>query len=203
MLRLSLIFGLLFSLVTGCAGTEKDVPEKHHFILDVSRNSPRLGPEPGTVLEIRQIRVSPQYESRGFVYRMGDLKYHTDYKNTFLVSPSPMFTGEVQQWLAGSGLFQHVVDTSGRLQPTYILEGTVKALYGDYANKKSPMAILDMQFLLTQETADKTEIVFQNLYRRQIPIHEEYPDGLVSGWNEALGEILTDLENDLGGLGTQ
>lgn len=188
---------MLLPLIAACAAVERSLPEKRHYMLDVSRGTEISSPEPGTVLEISQIRLSPQYEARGFVYRTSTLRYETDFNNEFLTAPGPMLTREVQEWLAGSGLFQHVLDATGRLQPTHILEGKVFALYGDYSDRQAPQAVMDVQFVLTQDLSGQNEIVFQKQYRKVIPIKESYPPGLVSAWNEALEQILEELETDL------
>ena len=128
---------------------------------------------------------------------MGDLRYESDFYNEFLIAPGSLLTEEVRQWLVGSGLFQHVTDTTSPLEPTYILEGTVSVLYGDYRNGASSAAALGMQFVLVRDVSARTEIVFQKQYAKEVGIREASSEALVNGWNEALRQILKALESDL------
>jgi hypothetical protein len=57
-----------------------------------------------------------------------------------------------------------------------------------------------IQFFLTDETSANSQIIFRNNYRREVVLRDNSPDSLVEGWNEALGQILTALEEDLNKL---
>jgi len=111
--------------------------------------------------------------------------------------PSSLITEEVSQWLASSGLFKHVVSAASHLETTHVLEGAVNALFGDYSGKRSPKAVLEIEFFLIKDISARSKIVFQKKYRKEVVIGEGSPESLVKGWNEALRQILTDLEEDL------
>jgi len=188
---------VLFPLLIGCLNLERSYPGKRYFILDVSRGKDISSPDTETVLKVRRFRVSPQYEGKGFVYRLADLNYESDFYNEFFILPASLLTDEINQWLAGSGLFRHVVTPSSHLAPTHFLEGTVTALYGDYGVSTAPKAILEMQFFLLQETAASPKIIFQSQYHKEEPLKGNTPDALVKSWNKALNQILTEFETDL------
>lgn len=184
-------------LMAGCVSIERSYPEKHRFTLDVSGlgNDSRTNRE--IVLRVARFRVSPRYEGKSFVYRKGGLNYESDYYNEFLVSPASLVTEEVRQDLARSGLFQHVVDPGSQLDFTHSLEGTVSELYGDYRDAGAPKAALEMEFLLVGAASTHPDIVFQKKYRREVTIIKRSPEALVTGWNEALRQIMVDLRGDL------
>lgn len=190
------IFALLF-LLAGCVSVEKSFPEKRYYILDVSRQVEAVPSLDGPLLRVRKLRVSPRFEGKGFVYRKGDLSYESDFYNEFLIPPASLLTEEVRQWLTRSGLFQYVTESASQLQPPYILEGAVSALYGDYRDGASLKAALGMQFFLMRDVSARTEIIFRNEYEKEVAISESSPRVLVKGWNEALRQILTALEIDL------
>ena len=190
------IFGM-FSILAGCINLEKGHPEKRYFILDASRDEDISSPDRGKVLTVRRFRVSPKYEGKGLVYRHGELSYESDFYNEFFVSPVSMFTEEIRKRLAGSGLFNHVVDPSSLLDSTYVLEGAVTALYGDYRVSTAPKAVMEIQFLLLQETAGSPKIIFQRQYSKEEPLKGSTPDALVMSLNTALNQILTEFESDL------
>jgi ABC-type uncharacterized transport system auxiliary subunit len=108
-----------------------------------------------------------------------------------------MFTEEIRKRLAGSGLFKHVVDPSSLLDSTYILEGAVTALYGDYRVSTAPKAVIEIQFFLLQEADSNPKIIFQSQYHKEEPFKGNTPDGLIKSWNTAFNQILTEFENDL------
>ncbi len=190
------VFGL-FSVLTGCVNLEKSYIEKHYFILEASRDENISSPDTDAVLTVRRFRVSPKYEGKGLVYRLKELSYESDFYNEFFISPASMFTEEISKRLAGAGLFKHVVDPSSLLDSTYILEGAVTALYGDYRVSTAPQAVLEMQFFLLQETAASPKIIFQSQYHKKEPLNDNTPDALVKSWNTALNQILTEFETDL------
>ena len=192
------VFGL-FSVLIGCVNLEKSYPEKRYFILDASRDENISSPDTGKALTVRRFRVSPKYEGKGLVYRLEELSYESDFYNEFFISPASMFTEEIRKRLAGSGLFKHVVAPSSLLDSTYILEGAVTALYGDYRVNTVPKAVMEIQFFLLHETDSNPKIIFQSQYHKEEPLNGNTPDALVKSWNEALNQILTEFETDLKG----
>ena len=197
LLKLTIGIFILLSLSTGCINLERSYIEKHYFVLDSSGDKDISSPDTEKVLKVRRIRVSPQYEGKGLVYRLGELSYESDFYNEFFISPVSMFTEEIRKRLAGSGLFKHVVDPSSLLDSTYVLEGAVTALYGDYRVSTASKAVMEIQFLLLQETAVSPEIIFQRQYHKEEPLKGNTPDALAKSWNSALSQILTEFENDL------
>ena len=190
-------FCALLCLVSGCIRLASSYPEKRYFLIDISRQedvSPRATDE---VLRVVTLSVSPQYEGKDFVYRKGDVVYESDFYNEFLISPTDIFTEQVRQWVAKSGLFAQVADLSGYNEPTFFLGGTVTALFGDFRDISAPKAIMEIEFLLSRDVSAKGEAAFQNRYHREIPLDGPSPQALVKGWDEALRQILTDLEKDL------
>ena len=143
------------------------------------------------------MRVSPRYAGRSFVYRTSETVYESDFYNQFLVSPGSLITEEVRKVLIDSQLFKYVISSSNSLQPSYVLEGTVNALYGDFRNANSPRAVLEMEFFLTSEIPAKAGILMQKRYAKAAPVQGSSPEALVKGWNEALGDIATALAVDL------
>lgn len=196
---LILTFGIfiLFSLSIGCVNLERSYIEKHYFVLDSSPAEEIPSPDTGKVITVRRLRVSPKYEGKGLVYRLKELSYETDYYNEFFISPVSMFTEEIRKRMAGSGMFKRVVDPSSLLDSTYVLEGAVTALYGDYRVSTAPKAVLEIQFLILQQTDVSPEIVLQRQYHKEEPLNGSTPDALVKSWNTALNQILTEFENDL------
>ena len=63
-----------------------------------------------------------------------------------------------------------LIGASNQAQPSYVLEGTVNALYGDFGNPNSPGAVLEMEFFLTSEIPGKPGVLMQKRYVKSVPL---------------------------------
>jgi cholesterol transport system auxiliary component len=187
----------LLSLCAACVGIERSYPDKRYFVLEVSANPSSANPAANETLEVSNIRVSPRYADRSFVYRTSEAGYESDFYNQFLIAPASLITEEVRKGLIEAQTFKHVTGSASQSQSNYVLEGTVNALYGDFRNPSSPSAVLEMEFFLTSEIPAKPGILLQKRYAKSIPLSGRTPEALVRGWNQALEEILVSLAADL------
>jgi uncharacterized lipoprotein YmbA len=192
-----LIVLVLLVSCAGCIGIERSYPDTRYFVLEAGANPSPSNPSVNETLQVSAIRVSPRYADRSFVYRTSAAGYESDFYNQFLVSPSSLITEEVRKDLIASQVFKYVISGSRQLQPSYVLEGTVNALYGDFRNPDSPKAVLEMEFFLTSELPAKPGILMQKRYAKSLPLTGRSPEALVKGWNQALDEILISLAADL------
>jgi cholesterol transport system auxiliary component len=187
----------LLCFLTGCFNFNKAYPEKHYFVLSVSRGKRPSLPTSNALLKIQRFRVSPRFEGKSFVYRKGKLNYESDFYNEFFIPPGLMVTEEIEKWLAESGLFKYVMGFSRPVEPTFKLEGAVNALYGDYSDTGAPKAVLEIQFFLVRNLSSGPVIVFGKMYHKEILLKGHSPNALVTGWDLALKQILTELETNL------
>ena len=188
---------LLLILSVGCVSLERSYPDKRYFVIEAPANTDRSNPEGDQVLLVSGLRVSPRYADKSFVYRTSEAGYESDFYNQFLTSPDTMLSEEVRKGLAASPAFKYVIGPSNQLQPTYVLEGSVNALYGDFRNLNAPSAVLEIEFFLHNEDSANPGVVMQKRYMKTVPLSGRSPDALVKGWSQALGAILTDLNADL------
>jgi len=188
---------LLAALPSGCVSLERSYPDKHYFVLEISGSEKPSDRAGNGVLEISDMHISPRYEGQSFVYRISEGSYESDFYNQFLIAPAALVTEELRRGLDQSRIFQYVINSSNELQPTYRLEGTVNALYGDFRNASTSRAVLEMEFFLSKPTAGASEIVFAKKYSKSVPLSGRTPEALVKGWNQALEGILTAFVADL------
>lgn len=198
-LLLPLLAALL--LVSGCLGGVLNRPsaEKRFYNLEAERPQAEVPRPGGKVLAVRRLSVSPRYEGRELVYRTGETAFAADFYNLFFVPPAQMLTQDLRQWLGRSGLLATVVDTGSLARADLSLEGNVAALYGDYSGGKG-LAVAEMQFLVLDERAPETPILFSRTYRREVPVAPGDPKALVLGLRRAVSAIYGELEEDLRGL---
>ena len=188
---------LALFVLGSCVSLTKSFPDKHYYALDVTRHGEPGVPVSGAVLDVRGLFVSPSFEGKELVYRTGDTRYESDFYNTWFLSPSAMLTQQMQNWLRNARLFEHVVTTPSYMDATYILEGTVTALYGDYRQQGGHKAVVGLDIVLIEEISARPAIVFQRDYQQKVELTVTSPDALTRGWNQGLEQIFMALEADL------
>lgn len=188
---------LLFISCYGCVSLERSYPEKRYFVLEASESVIPANPGGDRILSVSNLRVSPRYADRSFVYRISEAGYETDFYNQFLTATDVMIGEELRRGLGASRVFKYVVGPSNQLQPNFVLEGSVNAIYGDFRNLDAPAALLEIEFYLHNEDLANPHIIMQKRYVKSIAINTRSPEALVKGWDAALNEILAALIADL------
>lgn len=188
---------LLFSLLSSCVSLERSYPEKHYFVIEIPRSADSSDPAGERILSVANLRISPRYADKSFVYRTSDTGYESDFYNQFLTSPDTMISEELRKGLAASREFKYVLGPADPQQPNYTLEGSVNALYGDFRNPKQPAAVVEIEFFLYNENSANPGIVTQKRYIKSVPLSERSPEALVKGWDQALEAIAGALAADL------
>ena len=188
---------ILILFGSACVNLERTYPEKRYFVIDIGDSAQPSNPAGNQTLLVSSLRISPRYSDKSFVYRTSDSGYESDFYNQFLIPPDTMIGEEVRKGLAGSPAFKHVVGPASQLQPNFVLEGSVNALYGDFRNLNGPSAVLEIEFFLHNEDSANPGVVLQKRYTKTVTLSGRSPEALVKGWSEALASILTDLSNDL------
>jgi cholesterol transport system auxiliary component len=187
----------LLALCAACVGIERSYPDKRYFVLEVPAQASPSNPAVNETLQVSSIRVSPRYADRSFVYRTSDSGYESDFYNQFLVAPASLITEEVRKGLIEAQTFKHVISSTSQSQPSYVLEGAVNALYGDFRNADTARAVLEIEFFLSSDMPAKPGVLMQKRYAQSIPLTGRSPEALVRSWNQGLEQILTALAADL------
>jgi len=191
---------LLVLFCSGCVSLERSSPERHYFVIEVppSANSPE--PASDLILSVGNLRISPRYADRSFVYRTSDTSFESDFYNQFLTSPDTMISEELRKGLAAARQFKYVLGPADAQQPNYVLEGSVNALYGDFRNPSQPAAVLELEFFLYNDNSNGSGLVAQKRYLKSVRVNERSPEALVKGWDQALQEIIAALTTDLNSM---
>jgi cholesterol transport system auxiliary component len=192
-LELSLVASAM--VIAGCGAKSY---ERQHYLLDAQRAPAIVTRDNQNIVKVRRFTIDPAFSAKGLTYRTGEFEYESDFYNEFLISPDAMVTEKVRDWLSVSGLFPRVRDPGSYVDPTYVLEGNVTALYGDFRAKSAPKAVMEVGvFLLQMKTGTDPVTVLGKTYKSSIALESEGPGALVSALDRCLTEILTDLEEDL------
>jgi ABC-type uncharacterized transport system auxiliary subunit len=172
--------------------------EKQRYILDSQRASSAEAGDNQNILEVRRFTIDPAFSTKSLTYRTGEFEYESDFYNEFLISPDAMITEKVRNWLSESGLSRRVLDPGSYVESTHVIEGNVIALYGDFRDKSSPTAVMEIRvFLLEMKTIKEPTIIFGKTYKSSVALESKGPESLVRALDRCLVEILTDMEKDL------
>ena len=187
---------LLLVFLSGCVSLEKSYPDRRYFALELA---PGKTPNSTSdrILSVASLRISPRYADRSFVYRTSTAAYEADFYNQFLTAPDSMIAEELRKGLAASELFKYVVGPANPLQPHYVLEGSINALYGDFRDPNRPVAVLEIEFFLYNQDPAAAGVSLQKRYEKSVPLSEKSPEALVKGWDQALADIVAKLVADL------
>lgn len=183
-------------VIAGCSLRQAS-PTKLSYVLETVRPGQARPTSSPAILRVRRVQVAAPFEGRGFVYRTSDLGYEADFYHEFLTSPGNLIAGQLQGWLGASGLFRGVLPSGGNGGASYIIDGNITALYGDFRNSSAPTAVIAAEFFVSAEDDAAAKIVFNRRYRQEIPVAGRTAEDLAQGWSKALGGIFSALEDDL------
>jgi cholesterol transport system auxiliary component len=146
---------------------------------------------------VRRFDVDTAFAGKGLIYRIGEFQYESDYYHGFLIPPGIMIAEQTRDWLVNSGLFQRVLPVRSPLESTYLLEGNVTALYGDFTNKTAPQAVMEIRFFLVGPANAGERAMLAQTYRAVTPVPARTAEAFIGALSRGLAEILTRLEADL------
>ncbi len=189
---LSLCLGLPL-LLTGCLSR----PALTHqtFALHTALPEKPVDSKQG-ILALRAVQVSPLFDCRSFVYRVGADRYQYDPYAEFMVLPSRAIAIPVRTYLRATGAFQDVTESGSQLDADTTLEIYTRELYGDFRTDQSA-AVLSMRMLLFQTgTGAQQKVLLQKDYSQRVPMKERSAVALAAGWNKALTDIMAEATSD-------
>jgi ABC-type uncharacterized transport system auxiliary subunit len=186
----------LACVLTGCLSRQALV--RQTFALQAAAPVNSAAPTGQAVLEVRAVEVSPRFEGRDFIYRLGADLYQADPYAGFLVSPSRELAIALRSGFRSSGAFKDVVEPESRLGADTILEVHVTELYGDFRKPDQLAAVLSMRMLFFEAGNGQARQPFlEKEYTCRVPLPQKTAAALVAGWNQALGKTLAEVSADL------
>ena len=191
---LALLALVAFTLLA-CAPTRPPIDTANWLLAPERTGSPRTMQSP-LWLKMGAFSVATPFDTKSLVYRVSDQRYEKDFYNAYIATPSNMFSNASRQWLDQSGIFRITVAQGTSFFPFYTLQATVDELYGDYRGK--PEAVVSVQFFLTVTNPNLTNpLITAKRYTQRVALANNLPQTLVLGQQQALAQILQQLEADL------
>lgn len=192
-LALTVAAGVALGLTAGCA---RPPPVKGTYVLEPALPAPVAKTQPG-LLRVGTMTVGAPFRGRAFVFRESDLKYETDYYQEFLVAPGANISEATARALAAAKVFASVAPQGVVVDPDWLLDGFVDALYGDARSVDKPIAVLTVTYFLRRASGDAGVPIWSRTYERRVPFTSGSVGAYVTALNNALGDILAELARDL------
>ena len=191
-----LLLGFL-CLLSGCLS--RPALHTQTFAFDPPEDRPPKAPARSQlIVSIRSLRVAAPFDERSLVYRMGDFSYEADPYAEFLVPPAESLRAPIRSWMRENDFFQTIVEPGSALKPNTMAEITVVELYGDFRHPREPAAVLTLRIVVLDAPDGIAEkLAFEKEYSRRVLLKAKNANALMSGWNDALNQILGQLGTDL------
>ena len=190
---------LVLALLAGCGSLAKPYPDKTLHAIHVGDPPTPAGSAAVSpmVLRVDRVVVAEPYDATLFVYQVGESSFKSDYYNGFIALPSRLLTGEVNSFLAKSGLFKTVLLAESAADYQLSLETNVTSMYGDYRDGHPPAAVLAARFFVVDQAKGSFTVIFDKTYTQSTPIEGQGPEALVKAYETAWTALLTQLAGDL------
>lgn len=182
----------------GCATLTRTSPLRETFLLEPTAPPVVAHTQPDTLV-VDRIRVAAPFRGKAFVYRMGDLRFQTDYYVEFLVSPEAMLTDETARSLEHARVYARVASPGSGADADWRLDGFASALYADARDPAKPWAELTITYYLAPTRGSVRTPVWSHEYRQRVAMRDATPAAYADALNVAFGEIVTALARDLAG----
>ena len=181
---------------TGCLS--RPAIDHQTFALSAESTTQNTNATGRGVLMLRSVQVSPLFEHRSFVYRVGPDMYESDPYSEFIIPPGRALSIPVRACLQNSGVFEDVVESTSEIQPDSTLEVHARELYGDFRKPAEPAAVLALTLWLFETPAGENhKLIYHKDYARRVALKDRTPVALAAGWNQALSEIMTQACADI------
>jgi ABC-type uncharacterized transport system auxiliary subunit len=171
--------------------------ERTTYILTATRPPPPAAAAKPVAVKVRPMRAVPLYERKEFVYRVDGERVASDFYNEFAEAPESMLTSALTAWLKDARLFASVVEPGVPVDAPYALDGSIVALHGDLRDAAKPAAEVAVQFYLVRQRGSGPELVYDRVLRSRVDVASGNPRALAAGYNQALAQILGELEREL------
>jgi cholesterol transport system auxiliary component len=189
---------LVVVALAGCAALTRQSPVRETFLLDPPAPPALAQSQPGTV-RVGTINVAAPFRGKSFVYRVGELRFETDYYVEFLVPPAAMLAEQTARALDHAKAFARVAGPGTSGEASWVLDGFVSALYVDRRDAGKPAAELDIEYFLTPAAESAQTPVWHHEYRQRVPMRDASAAAYADALNKAFGDVLAALARDLAG----
>jgi uncharacterized lipoprotein YmbA len=187
------VLGFIMITLSACSLPKRPALETASWMVAPERTGAFYKPRTNLWLKMGSVSISPPFDGRSLVYRLGDQRYEKDFYNIYSALPNEMIGNATRQWLNSAQIFSMTVGQGNSFFPYYILQTSVEEFYGDY--RVRPEAVVTVEFFLTATDPQKhNPVIGKNRYTKRITLRDNTPQALILGQQEALAQILKEYE---------
>jgi ABC-type uncharacterized transport system auxiliary subunit len=166
------------------------MPEIHRYVLELPEPERNALAAPCTVA-IAVFSISPAYAGTNLIYQESPYELKTYHYHTWATSPEQMIRRELTSYLKKRNSFQRVFLYRPGARYDIAVEGTVLRIL-EYDAGNEWYGILEMELNLRRWN-EKIPFWTQ-LFKKQIPVRQKSPRGVVQAISEAVHQIADSLE---------
>ena len=189
---------LLAVALGGCSALTRPAPLRQTFLLEPAWPPVAAHARPGA-LRVGIVKVAAPFRGKAFVYRMGDLRFQTDYYVEFLVSPEAMLTEQTARALDHARVFERVAGPGSAADADWRLDGFASAFYADARDSATAHAEIAVTYYLTPTGGVAQTPVWTREYHQRVAMRDTSPGAYAEALNRAFGDIVAELARDLAG----
>lgn len=196
-LALGITLGLGIVLATIFPGCGSDRGwKRQEFALNLPAGN-AVAPSRTNLVALEHVTISPRYQSRSFVYRVGDDAYERDPYAEFFVSPERALAEPIRVALKSSGAFGMILEPGSSLAPSMAIEASVNELDGDFREGTHPVAEMAIRFIVFETGQDGPgRVLLDKNYSKRVPLAGRSAAALAAGWDQDLRAIMDQLISD-------
>lgn len=184
------------AFLTACSAVTRPAPVRQTFLL-APKAPPAVAQPQAAALRVGVVNVAAPFRGKAFVYRLGDLRFETDFYVEFLVPPSAMLTELTTRALVSARPFTRIAGPGAAADAEWVLDGFASALYADTRNEVKPTAELTITYYLTPAGGAEQTPVWTHEYTRHAAMRDGSAAAYADALNTAFGEIVAELAQDL------
>jgi len=185
---------LMAAALSGCALSRPNAEQTSWLVAPERTTAPRSTPV-AIDLKMGNFVANAPFDGKSLVYRLSDNRYEKDYYNVYLVYPRDMVGNATRDWLVKSNGFSQVIEQSTVFFPLYQLQGVIDEFYGDYRGQ--PEAVVTIQFYASSSFSANNYLFSSPRISKRVALKDKSPQALIDGQQQALSEVLSELESRL------
>ncbi len=154
-----------------------------------------------TSLNLTASRVSPPYDSRNLLYRIGESSFESDPYALWMAPPGALATRALRTRILASGVVRDVSLDGPAPEPAIRAEIEWTQFHGDFRNTELPTAeaALTLRILGPQGLNQGQATARVHRYHASIPLSKRSASAVVAGLESAIAAIASQLKPDLSG----
>ena len=182
------------ALLTGC-GRSQSNPDQTTWLVTPERTGAPHAKPVNLPIKMGAVSANSPFDGKSLICRVSENRFEKDFYNVYLVYPRDMVANATRQWLVKSNAFNKIIEQSSVFFPEYQLQGVIDELYGDY--RGTPEAVVTIQFYASSSISASNYIFSSPRITKRVALKNKSPQALIDGQQQALAEVLAELETRL------